>query len=341
MARRVTMADVAAAAGVSLATVDRVVNGRQAVRGRTALAVRAAAERLGYRAAGALAAPPVAVLPVLRVGVVLHKRRQPFYRALEAALRAAVAAMPEVRARVEIVFAASQSPEEAAALMAEVGARADVVAATAVNHHRITEAVAALRRQGVPVLALLSDFAQGVRAGYVGLDNLQMGRLAGWMVATAARGAGPVAVFVGGHRWHGHDLREAGFRAFLRDAAPELRWLDTRVTLETRQVTYEATRDLLARQPDLRAIYVAGGGMEGAIAALSESRAPGRVVLVVNELTPESRAGLRAGQVTMAVATPLPALCAALTRRIGAIRTGGAGREQIFLQPDIHLPESL
>ena len=79
------------------------------------------------------------------------------------------------------------------------------------------------------------------------------------------------------------------------------------------------------------------------IAALREVRPAGRVVLIVNELTAESRAGLIDGYVTMVVATPLRDLCRELvgamiaSTRPGAVRTGA----QHFLEPQIYLPESV
>ena len=51
---------------------------------------------------------------------------------------------------------------------------------------------------------------------------------------------------------------------------PDLEVLESIVNLETRQLTYETTLALLRKHPDLRGIYCAGGGMEGAIAALRE-----------------------------------------------------------------------
>ena len=48
-AERISLHDVALAAGVSLATVDRVLHGRSGVRARTVEHVRAVVERLGYR----------------------------------------------------------------------------------------------------------------------------------------------------------------------------------------------------------------------------------------------------------------------------------------------------
>ena len=52
MTGRMTIADVAREAGVSTATVDRVLNGREKVREATAREVFEAAHRIGYHAAG-------------------------------------------------------------------------------------------------------------------------------------------------------------------------------------------------------------------------------------------------------------------------------------------------
>ena len=139
------------------------------------------------------------------------------------------------------------------------------------DHPSVTAAVEALRDRGVPVFALLSDFAAGVREGYVGREQPQ-GRAHRGLDDRPARRARPgkVAVFVGSHRFHGQELREIGFRAYFRENAPEFEVLETLVNLETRQITHEATLSLLQRHPDLVGLYVAGGGMEGAIAALRE-----------------------------------------------------------------------
>lgn len=334
--------DLAAAAGVSMATVDRALNGRQKVRADTVAHIAEVARRIGHPAAWRFAGAG-GVRPVVRFGVVLHKQGQGFYKAFAEELRRAVAAVPGAEGRLVLEFSTGQAPGEMAAKLRAMAGRCDVLAATAVNHPEVTEAVEALRARGVAVFALLSEFAPGVRAGYLGLDNYRVGRTAAWMLATHARAPGEVAVFVGGNRWHGHQLRDQGFRDWLRDEAPGLRVLETRVNLETRAVTYEAVRGLLARQPELRGIYVAGGGMEGAVAALRDAGAGGRVALVVSALTPESRQGLRDGQVTLVIDTPLEALCRALMERMAAValnRPGPEG-EVLFLPPAYSLPETL
>jgi LacI family transcriptional regulator len=344
MARRPTITDVARAAGVSIATVDRVLNGRERVREDTTRLVYDAAQKLGYRAAAAIERRLRADQPEVRFGVVLHKQGQDFYKAFADELHRAVAGLPGIKGRLVLEFSASQAPSDMAAMLRSMAGRCDVLAATAVNHPEVSAAVEDLRRDGLDVYALLSDFAQGARTGYVGLDNLKVGRAAAWMMTQVAKGPGKVAIFVGGHRWHGHELREMGFRAYMRESAPDLEVLDPLVNLETRQLTYETTLGLLARKPDLRGVYVAGGGMEGAIAAMREARGDRHVSLVVSALTGDSRAGLAEGHVTLVIDTPLEKLCRELIARMGRdVRGPPASGEdyQLFLPPDIHLPESV
>ena len=345
MARRLGMADLAAAAGVSVATVDRVLNGRETVAAATRAAVIEAALRIGHPAAWRLTGTTTdAALPEVRFGVVLHKQGQDFYKAFAETLHRTVEQVPGVRGKLVLEFSASQAPSEMAGLLRSMAGRCDVLAATAVNHPEVTAAVEELRGKGLRVFSLLSDFAQGVRAGYLGLNNMKVGRTAGWITALSAKGPGKLLLFVGGHRWHGHELRETGFRTYLREAAPQLEVMETFVNLETRQLTYETTLAMLARQPDLRGIYVAGGGMEGAIAALREARAPGEVTLVVSALTGDSRNGLAEGVITLVTDTPLEKLCRELFARMTrAVQDGEETVDygQIFLPADLHVAESI
>jgi LacI family transcriptional regulator len=345
MANRPTIKDVARQAEVSAATVDRVLSGRSKVREDTARRVYEAATAIGYHAAPLIGKRMQADLPRLRIGFVLHKERQAFYQEFKRrALRAAELAVG-VRGEALVEFAVSQSPGDFIERMDFLVSRGvDVLASTAITHISVADAVARHQDAGVPCFAMLNDFAQGIRQSYIGLNNLKVGRIAAHMIAATVHQPGKVAVFVGGYRWHGHELRETGFRSYFREHAPGFQVIDTLINLETRQLTYEATLELLARHPDLRGIYCAGGGMEGAINALREARKPGEVSLVVNELTPESRAALADRYASMVIATPLGNLCrdlfelAALSRQRDH-RASIPG--QHFLDPVLYLPESI
>ena len=341
MPRRPTLSDLARAAGVSLATVDRALHGRGQVSGRSLARIRRAAAEIGFHAPGIGTTP--APRPALRLGFVLHKGGQEFYRNLTRALEQACAASAGHDITPEFRYAASQAPDDFCTELEIASRNCAALASSAVTHPKVAELGKRLLAGGLPVFAVLNDFGREAHAGYFGLDNLRVGRIAGWMMAQRLHAGGRVAVFVGGNRWHGHALRETGFRSALREHAPEAMMLDTLVNLETRQVTYEATLNLLDTHPDLRGLYVAGGGMEGAIAALREVRPPEKVALIVNELTAESRAALADRYAMMAIATPLEALAQRLVARMSACATGVSAPRgaPTFLQPDLWLPESI
>ena len=341
--KRPTIADLAAAAGVSVATVDRVLNGRLPVRGETSRKVWAAAEAIGFRGANAIRARVLADRPVIPLGVILQKERHSFYQAFAAEIEAQARAIPDRDIRVLVRFAQSAEPGELAALLGAMAGKVRAVAATGVDHHDVTAAVGALRARGIPTFSLLSDFAQGVREAYLGTNNMKVGRSAAWLISKTAPRPGRVVLFIGGHRYHGHALREAGFRAYMREYAPEFEVADPIINLETRQLTREALLGALARREDVVGVCCLGGGMEGAIAALGETGRDRDVACVVNELTPESRQALLERRITGIFQTPLRDLCAELlTAMIHAVEHGMAENPgQRFVAPVLWVPESL
>jgi LacI family transcriptional regulator len=343
MGSRPTIADLANKAGVSVATVDRVLNGRHRVREDTARRVHDAAVELGYHATSLIRQRIVAGQPELRFGFLLQKQHQLFYQALAGELEKAVDGATDIRGRSRVVFVQEQTPEVMAGELARMKENCDAVAVVSMDHHLVTEAVADLKKSEIPVFSLLSDFAQGVRDNYVGLNNMRVGRTAAWLISRTVQKPGKVAVFVGSHRWHGHELRETGFRSYFREYAPDFEILDTMVNLDTRQVTHEATLSLLNWHHDIAGFYVAGGGMEGAIKALREVLPDPLPSVVVNELTDDSRAALQDRIVTAVLATPLQKMCRTLVDlMIATVREGPSNtRGQVFLPFDIHVPESV
>jgi len=341
--KRATIADLAREARVSVATVDRVLNGRLKVREETQLKVHEAARRIGFHGANAIRSRILADVPELHFGIVLQKGRHAFYQNFATELEAQARAETRYRIHLSVRFVESTMPGELAELLSSMAGKVRAVAATGLDHHEVTRAVVGLRARGVPTFSLLSDFAQGVREGYVGLNNLKVGRAVGWLLSRIAVRPGKIGIFIGGHRYHGHELRETGLRSYFREYASQYELLDPQINLETRQLTYEATHAMLESHPDLVGLYCGGGGMEGAIAALREAQRAREVTLIVNEVTEETREALQDGTVSLVLGTPLRQLCAELiplmlrTVEHGMAETPG----QRFLPFEVWTPESL
>lgn len=341
--RRPTISDLAKASGVSVATIDRVLNGRLPVREQTARRVYEAAQDIGYHAVGLLRQRVFEDLPRYRLAFLLQKPAQSFYQAFAKEIEAAAAATTAAKLQVQIDYPAVSTPSVIAEKMRALAARNQAVAVVAPDYPAVEAIVDELKEKGIPVFSVLSDFAAGVREGYLGLDNRKVGRSAAWTIARTARKPGKVACFVGSHRFHGHELREMGFRSYFRENAPEFEVLETLINLDAVDVTHEATLDLLQKHPDLIGLYVAGGGMEGAIAALREENRAGHVTLIVNELVPESKGALMDGTVAMAICTPLPLLCRELVTQMVSSIEGSAQTtaRQTFFRFEIYISENI
>ncbi|SHE88137.1 transcriptional regulator, LacI family [Kaistia soli DSM 19436] len=305
--RRPTIDDVARAAGVGVATVDRVLNKRARVRHETAARVLAAAEAIGYHGAGLLRRRLDEAPVEKNFGFLLQRRGDAFYRNLSAALTGATRGLGRLRGRPVVEFVDDISAATVARQLLSLGARVDGLAIVAADHPAVNAAVDDLAARGIPVVTLLSELS-GPVAGHFGIDHRKAGRTAAWMISRLAREPGVVGVLVGSHRFLGHELSEISFRSYFREHAPRFRLLESFSNLEDPGLAYEGTLELVKRNPDLAGLYLPGGGMAGMVAALREARAARHIVAVCNELIPETRAALLDGVLDAVIDTPIEAL---------------------------------
>jgi len=303
MSRRPTVSDLAHAAGVSVATVDRVLNQRHPVREGTANRVLRAAESIGYHATSLLKQRLRVDAPQRTFGFLLQKR-DAFYLQLAEDLQTATRELASVRGKAVVEFVSELSPGTIAERLRQLGEHVDAVAIVSVDHPYVSQAVEALRARHVPTFAILSDLTAEARAGFIGRDNRKEGRTAAWMIAKTARVPGKVGIIVGSHRYLCQETAEMSYRAYFREHASDFHVLEALTNLEDARIAHSATQSLMAANPDLVGLYICGGGMEGVVAGAREQSTHDRVVIVCNELTAKTRAGLIEGVLTAVIATP-------------------------------------
>jgi LacI family transcriptional regulator len=339
---RPTLADLAREAGVSVATVDRVLNRRHPVRAETARRVLAAAEATGYHATSLIRQRLEQGAVERRLGFVLL-RSTPFYRSLGTALAEATLSCRAIRGKPVVEFLDDLTPRAVADRLLQMGARTHAVGVVAADHPTVTQAVDQLRAKRVPTFALVSDLTAPGRAGYIGLDNRKVGRTAAWTIARLCHTPGKVGIVVGSHRYLCQELCEISFRAYFREHAPAFWLLEPLISLESPGLAHEATLDLLRRNPDLVGLYVAGGGIEGVVEALREDPASRRIVTVCHDLTEPTRAGLIDGIVDLVISHPLTVLAErAVAAMVRALEdTATEGPSEVLLPFDLAISENV
>ena len=174
--------DIARLAGVSTATVDRVLNQRAGVRAATQQRVLRAAAELGHAVLPAVQASAVAAARPMQLSFLLPAGNNRFIRMLGDMVGYSQEHWTPWNVRCRSEFIESFNPLALADALRRHGRRADGVALMALEHPAVREAVHELVAAGVPVVTLISDLSNSPRTAYLGLDNRAAGRTAGYLI---------------------------------------------------------------------------------------------------------------------------------------------------------------
>lgn len=257
----VTIRDVAAAAGVSPATVSRVLNGKVEVAADLRIRVEAAVDRLGYRPNGRARSLRTRATTVL--GVVIADVTNPFFTAMVRGVEDVAQA-----ANYSVVLANADEDVAKERRYLEVAAAeqmAGVVLSPASS--RRTD-VSVLARYGIPLVTVDRQLPGG-DADSVSINNNLAARLA--TEHLAAQGCRRIAFVSGPSVTSTGQRRLAGYRAALRASGlPSDDDLVKRADFRV-EGGYEATVELLSSRKRPDGLLVSNNLMAlGALQALQE-----------------------------------------------------------------------
>lgn len=297
---KATQSDVAREAGVSSATVDRVLNDRPGVRRRTREIVMDAAIRLGYVAdplVPRVSRPADVASMRMRLDFVLPMGTNSFIRNLGQQLAQQGAARPGVELHTHLIE--GFNPDTLAAKLQELHGQTQGVGIIALDHPTVREAIRALAASGAKVVTLASDISSVPRIAYVGIDNRQAGRLAGYVLGRLVNSQQPrkIALLAGSLAYRGHEEREMGFRHVLAEDYPNLQIVELREVRDDREKAFAETSAVLDRHDDLAAIYNIGAGNAGVGRALKQRNRQRSVIFIAHEFTDSSKALLLDGTI--------------------------------------------
>jgi LacI family transcriptional regulator len=288
---KVTIVDIARTAGVSTATVDRVVNSRNGVKSRTRDHVLTVAQRLGYPLP--VAREPTSPAPVM-LDFVLPGGTNTYINDLAKMLERGAETATNIQPRVHQIE--GLNPDALAEKIRSLRNETQGLGIIALDHPNVREAVRELNAANVPVLTMVSDIPNVPRIGYVGIDNRSAGRLAGHLLGRLLKSRHQkLALFAGSLSYRGHEEREMGFRHILAEDFPHLEVVQLRESLDDFQRGYKEAKALLEVYPDISGIYNIGGGNRGIAQALEESGRAKEVVFGAHELTEHTKRFLLSG----------------------------------------------
>ena len=290
---RPTVSDIGRAAGVSLATVDRVLNGRPGVRQTTIDRVHSAIKEIGY--VRDVAAANLARSRQYRFVFVLPDSETSFLSTLGGAVEAMQATTIVDRTEVEVVRVPAADPHALVrTLRGMEGSHTDGIAILADETPQLRDEIARLRQRGVHVVTIVSDLPSTERTHFIGIDGVAAGRTAAVLIgrfATERRGS--VAVVANSLQSRETLERRLGFDEVMVRRFPHLHALPTMEVRDGTRTMRDTLRAVLRR--DVTGLYCLGSGHRALLEVLRD-RAD-RPVTVAHDLTETAAEALRRGAI--------------------------------------------
>ncbi|MDD1519530.1 MULTISPECIES: LacI family DNA-binding transcriptional regulator [Bradyrhizobium] len=305
-----TLKDIAREAGVSLATVDRVLHNRPGVRPDTVRRVKDAIARNSFQPH--VAAAELARGRARRFAFVMPSGPNPFMQQIEAYLGEMAAWLSARRLNVEMIAADVFEPAALAASLEALSGDYDGIAVVALDHPSVRAAINDLVDAGTKVVTLVSDVPSSRRHHYVGIDNIAAGRTAGALVGRlVGQRSGKVAIVAGSQGLRDHAERIFGFNQVMGAEFPDLSVLPVLEGRDEDDRSEQLLARLLGKHADIVGLYNVGAGTQGVAKALNDkaqnekaSGAAGRdkqVVFVGHDVTALTRRLLLQGVMDAAI----------------------------------------
>ncbi|NRF13941.1 LacI family DNA-binding transcriptional regulator [Vibrio coralliilyticus] len=293
--KKFSVKQIAAQAGFSTATVDRVLHGRSGVHQQTKSRIERAIEELEAQYK----------LDALKgrtfyVDVVMSSPAR-FSHLVRDALNRVSVQMASFRVRLRYYLYQEIDIDSLAEVVRETKERGSHgLILKAPDDPRITAAVDQLCDAGVPAVTLVTDLPQSKRLSYIGIDNVSAGETAAFMLKQWLGEQQSGALLVqSSHLFHGEVERAQGFCQFLEHHSN----LTITTASEGRGLNVDTKKmvtGILEEQPNIRAVYSVGGGNRAILDAFKEVNRP-IDVFIGHDLDEDNRHLLRTKQIDVVI----------------------------------------
>ena len=340
MTHRFPIKEIALQAGLSTATVDRVINDRPNVSAQTRARVAAALQELETQEAQLAAKGRRLFFDV----VVEAPDR--FAREIRAATDRILPLMGGAVIRPRFEMHEVLEERRTLAILDRIARRGSHGICLKVRDvPLVRQAISDLMARGIPVVTIFTDIPASARIAYAGLDNHSAGRTAAWLMAqTLGRGAqGAILTTLSNRQFAGETARFEGFRAEMAQLLPRLRLVDAWDGGGLNLTTGQAVAGKLAVERDILAVYSMGGGNRAVLAELDRFGIKPQVY-IAHDLDQDNLALLRAERLTFVIDHDLEADMRAAFAHLLAYRglvppTSTGGGSDIHVVTPMNIPE--
>lgn len=295
-----TIKEIAALAGVSRGTVDRVLNNRGSVNPATAEKIREISRALDYkpnRAGLVLAAQK----KNLKLGVILFSPENPFYIDVLEGVNDKAEELNGYNCAVLVKQITSGVEEQLAAIEDLVNQDVSGIALAPYNDDRIRRKINLLWENGIPVITLNTDIENSRRIAYVGSHYIRSGETAAGLMYLMTHGQVNVGIITGSPNILCHTERIAGFTKTVKRHNPLVNIVEVVENHDDEFESYEKTTRLLTDHPEINALFFAAGGVYGGCRAVTALNLAGKIRIIAFDKVPTTRELVEKGVISATI----------------------------------------
>ncbi len=292
-----TVYDVAEAASVSLATVDRVLNNRPGVRKTTYDKVQQAIKEIGY--VRDIAAANLARRKMYRFAFLLPDSQGPFVSSIRDSIHNVEATRITDRTQILVRSIPINDPHVTARIMDQfMPEDIDGVAVMAQETPQVRDAMVRLRDRNIAVVAFVSGQPHVAQDHFVGIDNIAAGRTAATLMGRfLCRDDAKILTISQSMQARDSLERRLGFDAVMRKQFPGVEVLPTLETyadpVRVRQVIEQSVRV----HRNISGVYMLVSANPILLESLRKAGLFASTVTIAHELTSHTRQSLLKGEI--------------------------------------------
>ena len=294
---RPTTKDLAQAAGVSLATVDRVLNARPNVSKRSIVKVNEAIERIGF--VRNIAAVSLVRNKTYKVRFVLPTDGDQYLRALLSQVEQADIDLRQELAAADVVQLPMHNPHTVANYLSSLdNTDVDGVAIMAPESPQVRDAMTRLGERNIKVVQFLSGQEKHEELDFVGVDNFAAGATAARLIGRFLHQEdGKIMVISDTMQSRASIERRLGFDRLINSEFSRFAVLPSLETYGDKERTKRIVTRQFERHNDIVALYVISPEARVPLKKVAASTDLENLVTIVHERTPFSEAALLRGEI--------------------------------------------
>ena len=297
----VPIKQIAELANVSRGTVDKVLNDRPGVKSETRDKILQIAKELNYQP-NFLGKALVQSRNPVRIGIVLTPEYNPFIHDMLAGIRNAENEFSPFGIDVSVKMPFSLEPTEQVSILNELELEGvSGIALFPLNDTMTKNKINQLVENNIAILTCNSRIEGTNEFCFVGQNHYKGGRTAAGLLMKLLPSGGDIGMIISSSSLSCHQDRSSGFKDKISESQFPIRILDIQENQDRKDDAFKITLEYCNHHPDIKGIYVTGGGIEGVGHALELLNLNTKVKVICHDLTPDSITLLNSGCVDFVI----------------------------------------